>query len=85
MEDTELEAEVGRNVLELLVASTSAHRCRKLCFQTGARTSLPSAGRVQQIDALRGDEPKGRRVIVALDRACIDFNFWEKAKAAAGL
>jgi len=36
-------------------------------------------------DALRGGEPKGRKVIIAWDRAGIDFPFWEKAKAQAGL
>lgn len=38
-----------------------------------------------EFDALRGGEPRGRKVIIAWDRAGIDFPFWEKAKASAGL
>lgn len=38
-----------------------------------------------ELDALRGDEPKGRKVLLAWDRAAIDFKFWEKAKNIAGL
>lgn len=38
-----------------------------------------------ELDALRGGEPKGRKVLLAWDRAGIDFNFWEKAKSTAGL
>ena len=38
-----------------------------------------------ELDALRGGEPKGRKVLLAWDRAGIDFNFWEKAKGTAGL
>lgn len=36
-------------------------------------------------DALRGGEPRGRKVLLAWDRAGIDFGFWEKAKNSAGL
>ena len=38
-----------------------------------------------EFDALRGGEPRGRKVIVVWDKAGIDFAFWEKAKARAGL
>jgi hypothetical protein len=38
-----------------------------------------------EFDDLRGGEPKGRKVILAWDRAGIDFNFWERAKKVAGL
>jgi hypothetical protein len=38
-----------------------------------------------EFDDLRGGEPKGRRVIVAWDKAGIDFVFWRKAKKTAGL
>lgn len=34
---------------------------------------------------LRMGEPKGRRVILAWDKAGIDFVFWQKAKKTAGL
>jgi len=36
-------------------------------------------------DALRGGEPKGRKVIIAWDKAGIDFRFWQKLKQSAGL
>ena len=38
-----------------------------------------------EFDDLRGGEPKGRRVIVAWDKAGIDFPYWQKAKQTAGL
>lgn len=34
---------------------------------------------------LRGGEPAGRKVILAWDKAGIDFAFWQKAKSTAGL
>jgi len=34
---------------------------------------------------LRVGEPKGRKVILAWDKAGIDFSFWQKAKNTAGL
>lgn len=34
---------------------------------------------------LRGGAPKGTRVIVAWDKAGIDFSYWDKAKKTAGL
>jgi len=36
-------------------------------------------------DTLRGYAPKGRKVIIAWDRAALDFGFWQKAKDTAGL
>ncbi len=36
-------------------------------------------------DALRGGEPKGRKVIIAWDKAGIDFRFWQKVKQSAGV
>jgi len=38
-----------------------------------------------EFDDLRGGEPKGRKVIIAWDKAGIDFGFWQKAKKIAGL
>lgn len=37
------------------------------------------------IDELRGGEPKGTKVILAWDKAGIDFTFWRKAKMSSGL
>jgi transposase len=37
------------------------------------------------MNELRNGEPKGRKVIVAWDKAGIDFNFWHKAKQTSGL
>jgi hypothetical protein len=36
-------------------------------------------------DALRGREPKGRKVILVWDKAGIDFSYWHHAKHCAGL
>lgn len=36
-------------------------------------------------DALRGHAPKGRQVIIAWDRAMLDFAWWQKAKDQKGL
>ena len=36
-------------------------------------------------DSLRSHAPKGRRVIMAYDRAILDYRFWQKAKDTAGL
>jgi hypothetical protein len=38
-----------------------------------------------EIQDLRVGEPKGRKVILAWDKAGIDFVFWQKAKKTAGL
>lgn len=38
-----------------------------------------------EIDALRGGQPKGTKVILAWDKAGIDFNFWHKVKMSSGL
>jgi hypothetical protein len=38
-----------------------------------------------ETDALRGGEPKGRKVILVWDRAGIDFRFWQNVKCSAGL
>jgi len=37
------------------------------------------------IEALRGFEPKGTKVILVWDKAGIDFRFWHKAKMNSGL
>jgi len=37
------------------------------------------------IEALRGFEPKGTKVILVWDKAGIDFRFWHKAKMSSGL
>ena len=37
------------------------------------------------VDALRGGQPKGTKVILAWDKAGIDFNFWHKVKQSSGL
>lgn len=37
------------------------------------------------MEELRNGEPKGRKVIVAWDKAGIDFAFWHKAKQTSGL
>lgn len=37
------------------------------------------------MEELRNGEPKGRKVILAWDKAGIDFGFWHKAKQTAGL
>jgi len=36
-------------------------------------------------DTLRGHAPKGRKVIIAYDRAILDYQLWQKAKDTAGL
>ena len=36
-------------------------------------------------DALRGREPKGRKVILVWDKAGIDFSYWHHTKQCAGL
>ena len=36
-------------------------------------------------ETLRGDEPKGRKVLLVWHRAGIDFQFWHKAKTTSGL
>lgn len=36
-------------------------------------------------DALRGGQPKGTKVILAWDKAGIDFAFWHKVKQSSGL
>lgn len=38
-----------------------------------------------ETDALRGREPKGRKVILVWDRAGIDFAYWQRAKQCTGL
>jgi len=37
------------------------------------------------VDVLRGGQPKGTKVIVAWDKAGIDFNWWHKVKRSSGL
>ena len=37
------------------------------------------------VDALRGGQPKGTKVILAWDKAGIDFNWWYKVKMSSGL
>ena len=37
------------------------------------------------VDALRGGQPKGTKVILAWDKAGIDFNWWYKVKRSSGL
>ena len=37
------------------------------------------------MNLLRGHEPKGTKVILAWDKAGIDFRFWQKAKTTSGL
>ena len=37
------------------------------------------------LDALRGRQPKGTKVILAWDKAGIDFAFWHKVKMSSGL
>jgi len=37
------------------------------------------------VDALRGGQPKGTKVILAWDKAGIDFAFWHKVKMSSGL
>lgn len=37
------------------------------------------------VDALRGGRPKGTKVILAWDKAGIDFAFWHKVKRSSGL
>jgi len=39
----------------------------------------------QELDALRGHAPKGRRVLTVYDRAILDYPLWQKAKDTAGL
>jgi len=36
-------------------------------------------------DTLRGHAKKGRKALIAWDRAALDFGFWQKAKDTAGL
>jgi hypothetical protein len=38
-----------------------------------------------ETDVLRGGAPKGQKVIIAWDRAGIDFAYWAQVKASAGL
>lgn len=38
-----------------------------------------------EVDALRGGQPKGRKVMLAWDRAGIDFAYWHNAKMSSGL
>lgn len=37
------------------------------------------------VDVLRGGQPKGTKVILAWDKAGIDFNWWHKVKRSSGL
>jgi len=37
------------------------------------------------VDALRGGQPKGTKVILAWDKAGIDFAYWHKVKMSSGL
>jgi hypothetical protein len=37
------------------------------------------------VDVLRGGQPKGTKVILAWDKAGIDFNWWHKVKCSSGL
>ncbi len=37
------------------------------------------------VDVLRGGQPKGTKVILAWDKAGIDFNWWYKVKRSSGL
>lgn len=39
----------------------------------------------QEFETLRGKAPKGHKVFYLWDRACIDYGFWEKAKAQKGI
>ncbi len=39
----------------------------------------------QELDALRGHAPKARRILIAYDRAILDYPLWQKAKDTAGL
>lgn len=39
----------------------------------------------QEFETLRGGAPKGRKVIIAYDRAALDFGYWHRAKATAGV
>jgi hypothetical protein len=39
----------------------------------------------QDFDTLRGSARKGQKVLYLWDRACIDYQFWNQAKALKGI
>ncbi len=55
--------------------------------QTGKRKREHDMHAIKRVtfDELRGGAPKGTKVILAWDKAGIDFNFWHKAKQTSGL
>ena len=65
------------------------HHLRHLTIaeQGGTRKSEHDMHALKRSDAgrLRGEEPKGRKVIIAWDKAGIDFAFWQKVKQSSGL
>jgi hypothetical protein len=59
----------------------------KIAEQGGTRKSEHDMRVIKRshTDELRGGEPKGRKVILAWDKAGIDFEHWQKVKQSAGL
>lgn len=55
--------------------------------QSGSRKREHDMHAIKRLgyDALRGGQPKGTKVILAWDKAGIDFVFWHKAKQSSGL
>ena len=58
-----------------------------LAEQGGVRKGEHDMHAIKRVesDALRGGAPKGRKVIIAWDRAGIDFAHWNRLKRCAGL
>jgi IS4 transposase len=71
----------------MLNQRTHQLRHLKIAEQGGGRKSEHDMRVIKRshTDELRGGEPKGRKVILAWDKAGIDFEHWQKVKQSAGL